>query len=509
MNNEATRSLSALFGRPGSESRYSLFVWLTVSLLVAFVLAFVWTAASPVVKGDDWYYADTLIKHFQDGDLGILDFFGKRVGDNSQPINRLILLGVTAWFKMDLTIQGMLGVLIALACAICLSCFTMRAWPSAGKVVWARILLPIGFATIFLSLNPIGLFGWPLVTTLTFMGTLGAIVYIYAVAGMVKARTWAWIAPVALLTLVLLDTFGILAVMATIVLFTQRAFSGPKDERMNTIAAAAAAAVALVVYQYGYKHITGIQSTPLNGANISAAADYFAAHFGEAWKALVIPFAISVYQPLGGGGRTWQILVPLAVLVWCGHIWFWREYLRNNSHRLAFLGGGLMLYFYATVAGMLLDRVPKNNFDYLFQPRYVAFYELQLAAMLLMAVVVIISGRPVRKSIDSVIVVLISMMLVLNVYFEVRAWDSAKYMHAFDVRLVLQINQLANDPTKLPDNCNPQITPCRWPPDERMEVLQVLRQGGLNVFSPELRQRHGYAWVDPKDQNPTVSAGSR
>ncbi len=507
MNIEGIRVLSGLFDRLGFERRPNVFVWSGVSLLVVFVLAFVWAAASPVVKGDDWYYADTLIKHFQDGNMGVLDFFGKRIGDNSQPINRLILLAVTAWFQMDLTLQGMLGVLIALACAVSLSWFALRAWPATGKIVWARVLLPIGFTAIFLSLNPVGLFGWPLVTTLTFMGTLGAIVYIYAVAGMAKPWTWAWVMPAALVTLVLLDTFGILAVMATIVLFIHRAFSGPKDGRVHTIAAASAAFVALAAYQYGYRHITGIQSTPLTGDNIAAAMGYFSVHLGEAWKTAVIPFAISVYQPLGEPGHTWQVLIPLAVLVWCGHVWFWREYLRNSGHRLAFLGGGLMLYFYATVAGMLLDRVPRNDFDYLFQPRYVAFYELQLAAMLLMAVV-ILSRKPAREMVGTVVVVSISMMLVLNVYFEGRAWSSVKYMRAFDAHLIQQINELAADPARLPDNCNPQITPCRWPLDKRVEVLQVLRQGDLNVFSPELRQRHGYAWIDIKDQSPAVSAGS-
>lgn len=490
------------FGR-----RFSLSVWFVVGVFALSALIYTWKVATPLVTSDDWYYTDTLIKHYQEGNLGLVDIIGKRPNDNSQPLNRLTLLMLTRWFQMDLALQGILGVLIALTCAVLLSCLALRAWPAPGKTPWARALLPLGFTAILLSLNPVGLFTWPQVTMLTFMGSLGAIIFLYVTACLVERGAWIWAAIAALVTLVTIDTFGILAVMAAVVLLAHRALTGPKKERRGTVAVGISAFIALIVYQVSYKQIVHLPSTPLNGDNISIAVNYIAAHWTDAWKTFVIPFGMSVYEPVGHLGHTWLILIPLSVMLWCGHIWFWREYFRDaGRHRLAFVGAGLMLYFYATVAGMLLDRVPRFDFDYLQQPRYVAFYELQLVAMLLMAVIVLSTRSEPAKaaSIASITVLLMCGMLAFNVYFTARAWVAASYIQTYYHRMAEQINQLANDPTKTPDPCYHEVSICTWTPERRAEVLQVLRQGNSNIFSAEFRQRHGYEWVDPSDHKTPI-----
>ncbi len=487
--------------------RFSLVVWILVAVIALSALVYVWEAATPLVTSDDWYYVDTMIKHYQEGQLGLVDIIGKRPNDNSQPLNRLTLLALARWGQLDLTPQGALGVLIALSCVLLLSWLALRAWPATGRSPWVRALLPLGFAVILLSLSPVGLFTWPQVTMLTFMGSLGAIIYLYLIATLAKRGAWIWAAITALVTLVTIDTFGILAVMGSLLLLAHRAVASPKEEGRASMAVGVAALAALIAYQVAYQHTVHLQSTPLNGTNISVAVSYIAAHWTDAWKTFVMPFGMSIYQQVGHIGESWSILIPLSVVLWCGHIWFWREYFRDGgAHSLAFVGAGLMLYFYATVAGMLLDRVPKFNFDYMQQPRYVAFYELQLVAMLLM-VVVVLPRRVNPAKMASTTVLLICGMLALNVYFAARAWVAAPYIQTYYLRMAQQINQLANDPTKTPDPCYHELSICDWTPEKRAEVLQVLRQGNYNMFSPEFRQRHGYQWVEPSDyKNPVGPA---
>lgn len=466
-------------------------VWAVVTLMAVFVLITVWENTSPVIQGDNWYYADTLIKHYQEGQLSIRDIFTKREGDNSQPINRLILLGVTRWFQMDLAVQGVLGVLIIICCVLLLSWFAMRESVLAAGVPWISACLPLGFALILFSLNSTGFFYWPLVVTLMSLGTLGGAAYLYFVADVHRSYQWAWIALAASLALIVLDTFGNLMVLASILLFAHRALMNRGRKRVDTLMSACAAAVAFAAYGYFYRHLMSVQSSPLTPENLLIAMCYAAAHLDVAWKVLVVPFSIAMFEPLNRHDWVWALLVPLAALMWLGHVWFWRQYFRHYDKRLAFLASGLMLYFYGTVAGMMVDRIPKYGFDYVFQPRYIAFYELQLVALLLMVVTVLPhSTRAVRMG--SAIVMLMCVMFGLDIYFGARAWVTAPYTHKFDTKMIQQIDQLAADPAVVPQGCLPQITPCRWPLTQRTEVLDVLRGGGFNVFSADFRRRHGY-----------------
>lgn len=466
-------------------------VWTAVFLMAAFVLVTVWENTSPVIQGDNWYYADTLIKHYQDGELSIKDIFTKREGDNSQPVNRLILLGVTRWFQMDLAVQGVLGVLIIICCVLLLSRLTMRESVPVADIPWITTCLPFGFALILFSLNSTGFFYWPLVITLMSLGTLGGVAYLYFVADANRSYQWIWTALAASAALVVLDTFGNLMVLASILLLAHRALLNRGRKRVDALMSAGAAIAVFVAYGYFYHRIIGVQSSPLTPENLLIAMRYVADHMDVAWKALVVPFAIAVFEPLGQHRWVWALLVPLAALMWLGHAWFWREYFRHHDKRLAFLASGLMLYFYGTVAGMMIERIPKHGFDYVFQPRYIAFYELQLVALLLMGAVVLPrSAKAVRMG--SIIAILMCTMFTLDIYFGARAWVTAPYSHKYDTNMIQQIDQLAADPALVPEGCFPQITPCRWPLEQRTEVLDVLRSGGFNVFSPDFRRRHGY-----------------
>jgi len=53
-----------------------------------------------------------------------------------------------------------------------------------------------------------------------------------------------------------------------------------------------------------------------------------------------------------------------------------------------------------------------------------------------------------------------------------------------------QLELIARDPTTVPTGCLPLVYPCRVPLAEREELIGILRERHLNLFSPQFRRRH-------------------
>src|SRR6185312_14543864 len=184
------------------------------------------------------------------------------------------------------------------------------------------------------------------------------------------------------------------AAIVVLIALRRRAFASAREPVMSIAAIGAAVASYLAVYALAFPHLASFVTTSQRLAELSR-------HAGEAWKALVVPFGAVVVSPnrlrdLYGVADFWRWLVPAAMLVAVGHAWFWREFFRRDDTRLTFVAGGLMLFFYATVAGILWGRVPRFGFDYFMQPRYFIYYAPQLVAMLMIAASN--AARPERPS---------------------------------------------------------------------------------------------------------------
>lgn len=469
-------------------------VLVALSLMAACVLCYVYWMASPLVRGDEWYYTDTLLKSYLDGHLGLIDLFSKRgPGENAQPINRLVLLALVRWFQMDFTVQGLLGACLAIACVGLLTFLAWREPRPAGQPDWARTLLPLGLGAVILSLNARADYGWPLVTALVYTGTLGISLYFYLAADLSEKGAWLRLGLLTFATLVLLDTFATLAVLGAVLLMLTRVPGSAR--RWRTAATALATFAGLVIYQRLFTWLTGTANSPLGIRDLLGAANNVVHNLDIAWQIVVVPFGGALFEPPPHHPYAWPILGLLAVLMWPLHVWFWWRFKSERRNRVAFLAGGLMLYCYATIAGMVVDRLPRYGFDYVLQPRYVAFYQLQLLALLLMWSR---SGLPRfgARHYPVWVGAACALLLCLNVQTAISAWGFRSDIARYDQQVVSQIQALAADPAHPPEDCLPDITPCRWPEKKRREVLQILQDHQLNVFSPEFRARHGYDWPE-------------
>lgn len=473
---------------------YWLLSGLTVTALAIALLWYVVAAANPVIRSDNWYYTGTLVDAYVNGHLGITDLLAKRgPGDNAQPLNRLILIGLVKWFHMDLNVQGIFGALVALAGLGLLCWFALREVPPPGQPSWQRPLLVVMLAAVFLSLNAAGDYNWPQVTTLVYTGTLGICIYFYFAATLSNRGAWLRLAAVSFVLLMLFDTFATLAVLASTLLILVRIPGSSRKRQL--FFTALAGIVTLLLYQRLYAWLTGMANTPLQAGSLRTAADYLLQHAGQTWKLLVAPFGAALYAPPLWLHDSWPALTVLAVPMWFLNIWFWWRLSRSRDDRIAFLAGGLMLYSYATVAGMLVDRIPHYGFDYLLEPRYVAFYQLQLMAILLLWSRAA-APNPVPAYFPRTLAAACLVLLALDIYVAELAWRELPYQLKYQQTMVAQINALALDPTVLPPGCLPETLLCRRPLDQRRHLLDILESHQLNVFSADVRRAHGYAWRD-------------
>jgi hypothetical protein len=303
-----------------------------------------------------------------------------------------------------------------------------------------------------------------------------------------------------LVACLLLDTSAILAAAAIVVLIAlrRRTFATPRAPLRLAAAIAAVVAVYVVAYALVFPDVEP-------GLATGARLGLLAAHAGEAWKALVVPLGAVVASPhrikvTYGAGAFWTWLVPAALLVAAGHVWFWREILRREDSRLAFVAAGLMLFFYATLVGVLWGRVPRYGFDYFMQSRYLVFYMLQLVAMLMLAAS---NAARSARSADpfaayaAAVVVLASAAIVYG-----RTVDLPAYVN-FNRMLDAKAIALAEDPAHPAADCPVNhLTLCSWDPRVRIATLDLMRREKLNVFSPRFRERHALPPLPPSLQAP-------
>ena len=104
---------------PSTQNVARALAWLVVALLLLNALYFVLRASSPVIRDDSWYFLDVFLRKAINGDLGLGDFFVRRMGaDHSQPLFKLVLLFEWRYLDLDLAFGAVVGVCAAAACAL-------------------------------------------------------------------------------------------------------------------------------------------------------------------------------------------------------------------------------------------------------------------------------------------------------------------------------------------------------------------------------------------------------
>jgi hypothetical protein len=471
---------------------------------IAFATAvFAWRGTLFVATADAWGFIATFLARYYAGTLSLADFFAKRNDlDHSQPLQKLLLLAYARWLDLDFVFEGATGIAFGIAFIGVVVAIVRADTQGEPRARTVTALATLGVTAVVLSLNDEGIYSWSL-ATLSLFYPLGVAVMLAFAYRSVERNQPLLLAIGTLVACLLLDTSAILCAAAIVVLIALRWRTFASARIALTLIVATGVATALYVAAYALA-FPDLHST----ITASQRADQLLGHAGEAWKVLVVPLGAALASPhrikeMYGVEAFWTWLVPASVVMAGGHAWFWREFFRRGDTRLAFVAAGLMLFFYATLAGILWGRVPRYGFDYFMQSRYLVFYALQLVAMLMIA-----ASNAARepRSADPFVAFAASAAIL--------AVAALVYGHGLDVPAHVNFNRslderaiaLAEDPAHPPADCPVNhLTLCRWPPSVRIATLDLMRREQLNVFSPRFRERHGLAPLPPSLQASRVA----
>lgn len=513
VRNSWSGSFNPLAGLTGREIVVTLTCRLLATLLVLGAFLFVLRATTPLVISDAWFFVYSLIRPWQDGHLTMADFFVKRgPADHMNPLYRLIMLMHTEWFHMDFTVEALIGMLFAVACVYLWHRLARGELQKSPQTTITAELIGLAMAAIVFSLNARGVYGWPLVT-LAFMGLFAVSAFLAAVLPLLKARRFGVLALAAFLVFLVDDTYGILAVAAALVLLTLLRYLREIDQRTWWPGCVVLLIVAVAYVSAGRLFVPYAGHGNAGGVGLGALISLLATHWRNSWEVIAIPAWSVIITPVRiaetFGSPHWIAVSTPAVVgiaVCAGHVWFWRCWRRRPFNALSFAAAGLMLFFYFTLAAFLVARLPRFGFDYLYQPRYMQIYDLQIVAMLMMSAQAWTNTG--NKRAHAALQWLVTIVLVgLAGFYAHLAFGQIRAIHALQVRIASQIEQLASHPASPPPDCLANyVVPCaHWNLESRIAVFKTLERGHYNVFSPVFRAWHRHQvpanWSPSKQQH--------
>lgn len=471
--------------------------------IAAATTVFAWRGTLFVATADAWGFIATFLARYYAGTLTLADFFAKRDSlDHSQPLQKLLLLVYARFFDLDFAFEAVTGIVFGIAFVAVIVAIVRADTKGQPRAQAVAALTTLGATAIVLSLNDEGIFSWSL-ATLSLFYPLGVALMLAFAYRCIDRDQPLLLAIGTLVACLLLDTSAILGAAAIVALIALRwrTFASLHVP----IRLVAAVGIAVVLYVAGYAlAFPDVHSSITTSERFSALF----AHAGEAWKAFIVPLGAAIASPhrikeMYGVAAFWTWLVPAAIAIAAGHVWFWREIVRRDQTRLIFVAAGLMLFFYATLAGIFWARVPRYGFDYFMQSRYLVFYMLQLVAMLMVAAS---NAARSERSADPSVVYAAGVVILAGaalVYGRSVALPShINFNRMLDEKAIA----LAEDPAHAPPDCPiNHLTLCGWVPHVRIATLELMRREQLNVFSPRFRERHDLPPLPPSLQAPPAA----
>ncbi|KGI78507.1 hypothetical protein [Oleiagrimonas soli] len=468
--------------------------WIIFAAVAANTLAYIVMFSNPVIRSDAWYFLDVFVRKALDGTLRLGDFFVQRGGmDHAQPLRKLILLMDLRYFDLDFRYEALAGWFAALVSLLILR--RLIFWHDAPDKSFRgmRVWLWAGLCVAFVSLNSTDVWGWPLVT-----GSYTS----YALLFATLLGLWRWLAlgRAGLFMLSALafdlaaDDTAMLVNIACLLALAITIWQNP-PMRTRAIKGAAMLIGCFVVVRIGY----AILFTPPPGFHMALdkrlgnlSSDFLD---GGWWQWAIVPLASSVsfILPLehftGDRARMLQLLVGIGLLL--AHGWFWSRVLwkRPAMSAPAFAAIVLMLVFYALVAGIIYGRVSIFGNAYLNQPRYVLAYSFNTVALLLMCASCTWDAAAVGGAIRKpALVALIALLIAWQIPLSRLAWSVGPYIKAYQQKMASQLGEMAQDPGTRPTQCAPELVVCGYTETKRAELVRLLKQHRLNVFSPRVQR---------------------
>ena len=481
---------------------------LAAALMVAFTCVlnaygFTLTTANPLVQSDVWRFLDGFLGRFIEFGFSMRDVFVEpSASDANFPYYKLLLMANAHWFGLDMSLEGVLAAVSAIACVLFLGIVAadrpLRRW--RAREGWLLAVL----ALTMLSLNSPNYYGWPL-AMMWYVPVLASLAFL----AFTKAAGWKGMLVAAFCMGVLFDEFAIPVVC--VAMLVRAAFGYGSGISVRAPVLAVAAGLALSRLFYWAWNLSG----PTAGIAEGMSQSWNGLFVAEAWKAVLVPLSDSIAHQAhfaslqASRADLLQVGIGLALLVAHGWFWWramiaWRSGERDRALHLAI---STMLFFYAMVAGLVLQRVPEYGFEYLHQPRYVLFYQLNLAALAILIYRQVrmrtmkMRGLPAMPTVLAIVA-----LCVLQLRFSATAWDQVQYGSTYHEQAARDIGRLAADPGGQL-SCVPYVRVCEYPEDKRRRIMGLLVRHRLNLFSPEFQAFHRlYPQVGPTLPPPQPAA---
>ncbi|MCE3003015.1 MAG: hypothetical protein LW860_10005 [Xanthomonadaceae bacterium] len=453
--------------------------------------------ANPVIMADAWYFIDVFVEPQVEGHLAWRDFFAKREAtDHSQPLHKAWLAANVRWFGLDFRLDALVafgGLVLCTLGLLAVGLAARRGRPGIGDVV-VLAAIPL----LMFSLNSHEIYDWPLVTQY-YLG-LPFVLLLFAACARDAPGGATSVFAAALAALVVLDGGGVLAAIAACAGLLLRSAARRQwrvgGVRVGAIVAAFAA----------YKLAWALLMPPLPP---SAAGGLFEAlrglpsDFASWWSMVAIAATSSLvhidhlrdWAHAPEAALRWVSVIGAAMLVL--HAAFWVAARRTLREGVAgAFACMLMLYVYGMWAGIVLGRVPVFGVDYLWQARYVAFFQLAIVALALQWLASAPpaggDGAPRRGRLALASGVVLTLLLgALQVPIAARTWARPQYLPDHYARSASALYCIAAHPGRADLVCPPEHAVCGWSPEVRDRLVAVLVRHQLNAFSPAFQSRHG------------------
>lgn len=477
-------------------------------------LAYTATNAIPLPVADSWFFIESFVRPALEGDLRLADFFVQRgAGDHSQPLQKLVLLADVRWNDMDFRSEAVFG--ISLGVLTCSGLAWLVAWGASTSR--ERILAALGAVAIFaggLSLNATNIYTWYLVALIWMSLNLSFVFWGLLGRRRKTGQTAIWTAAATFVLALLLDELALPAFAALAgALLIRDGLRRPRLIVVTVLAGTAAIVVArylleLTVSTPGSADATGGSIAGLAGVLLSP----------DAWKLVVGPLADSVIHQVHlqswFPGKAGIAQVFIAVLLLVGHACFWWRAMTGPRPRdvILVIAVSAMLFFYASIAGIALSRVPQFGMEYIHQSRYVVIYQLNLVALALMFLAP--APAPAESHaqygwwatpwiVGGMAVALITLQMLLAY----SAWRDAGYLQSYVRNAATTLFELGRNPAETPPSCPSILVVCQSPPQRRIETMELLKSHRLNLYSPEFQDTYRIEGLN--DNESTTATGEQ
>jgi hypothetical protein len=489
---------------PMSQPGYAgaFFVWLVFAASAANSGFYSILSSGGLVQADSWYFLDTFVRSYLDGNLSWRAFFVNRGGsDHVQVLPKLVMLFHLHYFDLDFKVEGLIGWMFAAIGAATLIGIHFKTVP-ADRRGTAFFMATAASVAVYLSLNSTNIYTWSLVT----LGFAGVWFFMLCcVAAWVTFSSGrgvlALLAASSLLCLTS-DKFAILALLSlTAALLIQVDDRGGARRLVLALVSMATPVLVMLLFV----HLPGIRPASSEPpVQLARLFDIFLSGLHPWREVILIPLSSGLIhgwqlEPL----PPWRVHVEtgLGLLLAATHAVFWWTIAFNR--RRAGLAGvvscSLMLLSYGATAGIIFTRIAEFGPEYVRQPRYVTLDALAIIACLIWFSSiaglkrVAAAGRPPQNAghrtlWGHVVVLLAIIALAIQIPMSLRSWDLVKYVSQYQQAAALQMGQLLSDPSKVPAGCLDILTVCEMSPAKRADLMTLLSKNGLNLFSPRFQQ---------------------